>query len=115
VSTDGINFVTDCTMPAVSPTPTPTQYRDIKIMSNTGETIAFSCSSGDILSNGASLIDTNTVEASSCFFTCNQDTFVSVPHIGINFTLTNAKEGNFTENKTTVPFNTSVTLRNTNR
>ncbi|MEX2007563.1 MAG: type II secretion system protein [Candidatus Levyibacteriota bacterium] len=115
VSTDGVDYITDCTLPAISPTPTSTQYGNIKIMSDNGQIVVFSCNSGTISSNSASLIDTNTVTASSCFFTCSQDNIVQPPTIGISFTLTGASEGNFIENKTSVPFSTTVTLRNQNR
>ncbi|MBI2195690.1 MAG: type II secretion system protein [Candidatus Levybacteria bacterium] len=112
VSTDGINYITDCTQLPVSPTPTPVQYANIKIMSDNGQNVVFSCNLGDISSNSASLIDTNTVTASSCFFTCSQESIVQPPTIGINFTLAGARAGNFVENKTSVPFSTTVTLRN---
>lgn len=115
VSTNGTSYVTDCTMPVISPTPTPTQYNFIKIMSGDGQAITFSCGSSTISSNSASLIDASNVKTTSCFFTCSQDNLVLPPTIGINFTLSQSKSGNFTENNTSVTFNTSVTLRNTNR
>jgi len=115
VSTDGINYVTDCTTPAISPTPTPVPYSYAKIMSDDGGTIVFSCAASTISSNSASLLDTASVKTDSCFFTCSQDNFVLPPTVGISFTLSQAKEGNFIENKTSVSFSTSVTLRNINR
>lgn len=115
VSTDGINYVTDCTVASVSPTPTPVQYKYAKIMSTNGQIITYSCSSSTISSNSASILDAATVKTDACFFTCSQDNLILPPTIGINFTLTQARVGNFTENKTTVYFNTSVTLRNQNR
>lgn len=115
VSTDGIQYTTDCTQPAVSPTPTPTKYSYIKIVPDSGQTVVFSCSGTTISSNSASILDTSNVSATSCFFTCSQDSLVLPPTIGIDFSLSQSKPGNFTENKTSVSFSTSVTLRNLNR
>lgn len=115
VSSDGANYVTNCTDPDISPTPTPTQYSSIKIMSDNGQIVTFSCGGSTISSNSASLIDINTVKTSACFFTCNQENIVQPPTVGINFVLTTARAGNFVENKATIPFSTSVTLRNINR
>ncbi len=115
VSLNGVGYITDCTIPTVSPTPTPTQYGYVKIMSANGQTVAFSCSGTTISSNSASLIDASTVKTTSCYFTCSQDNLVLPPTVGINFTLSQAKAGNFVENNTSVSFNTSVTLRNLNR
>jgi len=115
VSTNGVSYITDCTIPTVSPTPTPTQYGYVKIMSANGQAVTFSCSGNTISSNSASLIDAATVKTTSCYFTCSQDNLVLPPTVGINFTLSQAKAGNFVENNTSVPFNTSVTLRNLNR
>lgn len=115
VSTNGISYITDCTVPAVSPTPAPTQYGFVKIMSANGQTVVFSCSGSTISSNSASLIDTSSVKTTSCYFTCSQNNPVLPPTVGINFTLSSVKAGSFVENNTSASFSTSVTLRNLNR
>jgi len=123
VSLNGVNYITDCTQPqGVSPTPTPVPYFYIKITSNDGNDTVFSCfssaissNSASLSSNSASLVNPSTIAVSSCYFTCSQDSLVVPPTIGIGFTLSDKKAGNFVENKTSVPFQTSVTLRNLNR
>lgn len=111
VSTDGVNYTQNCS------TQSP-PYGFIKVTSLQNETTVFSCgspSSPTISSNSASLVDTTAVSVSSCFFTCTQDSIVVSPTIGINFTLSSKKPGSFVENKASIPFKTSVTMRNLNR
>lgn len=115
VSLDGSNYITDCTTPSVSPTPAPVHYGFVKIISDDGQTVVFSCGSSTISSNSASLINTSTVKTTTCFFTCSQSDSFLPPTVGINFTLSQAKSGNFIENNTSVSFSTSATLRNLNR
>ncbi len=115
VSTGGTNYIADCTVASVSPTPVPVRYSFLKIVGNDGVTIVFSCEKEAISSNGVSLIDATAVKTTSCFFSCTQDNSFLPPTIGISFTLSQAKAGNFIENTTSIPFNSSVTLRNINR
>ncbi len=115
VSTDGVNYITDCTQPQVSPTPTPTQYNYVKIVSSNGQSVVFSCGANTIASNSASLLDVSSVATTACFFSCSQDNLILPPTIGFNFSLSSSKGGNFVENNTSVSFSTSVTLRNLNR
>lgn len=116
VSSNGSNYITDCTQSqVVSPTPTLVPYNYIKITSADGNETVFSCSASRISSGSASLVNDLTVSASSCFFTCSQDSLTVPPTIGINFTLSDKKGGSFVENTTSVSFQTSVTLRNLNR
>lgn len=117
VSIDGINYASNC-LDLPTPPPEPTKYSFVKITNFDGSKTVFSCLNGagspTIASNGASLIDTNSVslEASSCYFTCTQVRITNVPTIGINFSLRKKSGSAFIENKTTVPFQTSVTMRN---
>lgn len=76
----------------------------------------FSCSvpSATISSNSASLVDTSSVAVTNCSFTCTQTTLNDPPTIGIKFTLSNAGSGPF-ETTGSVPFQTSVTMRNFSR
>ncbi len=117
VSTDGVFYKTNCTQaipPSPSPTPAPIAYQYIKITSfDSGQTI-FSCNGSTIASNGASLIDTSAVSLVLCSFTCTQTNFGQAPTIGINLTLSDNNPGNFAEKKASVPFQTSVTIRNRN-
>ncbi len=115
VSTDDENYITDCTVASVSPTPVPVKYSFLKIVGNDGAIIAFSCSGSTISSNSDSLIDATAVKTTSCFFSCTQNNSFLPPTIGVSFTLSQKKAGNFIENITSIPFNSSVTLRNSNR
>lgn len=113
VSNDGVNFTSSCINLALplTPTPTPSQYSNIKIIGfDNGETI-FSCSSV-IASNGASLIDINLVFVDACSFTCSQDKSTDAPIIGINFSLSKKTTSSLFENNASVSFKTSVKMRN---
>lgn len=81
-----------------------------------GQTI-FSCGS-TITSNSASLLDTNAVALVSCSFTCTRTHVSDAPIIGINFSLNQAGSSSFVEriaSATAIPFQTSVTMRNSPR
>jgi len=122
VSTDGTTYIPDCvvsTLPPLTPTPTPIEYSYVKITSFDGGVTIFSCSPPSptpppvIASNGASLVDDNSVSVSSCYFTCSQNNKFSPPNIGIKFSLT--QEGNPQSYENMVPpvsFQTSVSVRN---
>ena len=112
VSTDGTNYTANCT---TAPSP---QYAHIKIKSFDDKETIFSCnplgSPPTIASNGASLIDTNKVTLDSCYFTCSQINISEPPVIGINFTLSQKGTSGLFEQRATIPFETSVTMRNLN-
>jgi prepilin-type N-terminal cleavage/methylation domain-containing protein len=74
----------------------------------------YSCSGATIASNGASLIDTSSisVKANSCSFVCAQPNTTDPPTITIQFTLVPAHPGGFAETNFTLPFQTTVTMRN---
>lgn len=114
VSKDNVTYTTNCT---VVPSP---QYRHIKIKSFDDKQTIFSCNllgnPPTIASNGASFLDTNkvTLDPDSCFFTCSQINISEAPVIGINFTLSQKTTSSFFEQKATIPFQTSVTMRNLN-
>jgi len=77
----------------------------------------FSCVAGPpstIASNGASLLDTNSVAVSSCSFTCSQPTLNDSPTINFIFTLSSKNATSLVESTGTIPFQTSVTMRNFN-
>ncbi len=108
----------DCyTSPVGAGTPTPEliEYHYLKITSFDGGQIIFSCdldSEEIIASNGASLVNTDVVRAENCTFTCSQQSAASPPTIKINFTLSEKDENSFFEKKATIPFETSITMRN---
>lgn len=99
----------------LGPTPTPTQITSITIRNSDQSQITYSCttgSGGTIASNGASLLDTNSVEVSSCSFTCSQNSLYEAPTIGISFTLNKKNAVNLVDSNSPVTFQTTVTLRN---
>jgi prepilin-type N-terminal cleavage/methylation domain-containing protein len=115
VSTDGANYVTDCTItqpPAPTPSITPVLYNYIKISSFDGGQTVFSCTGSTIASNGASLTNSANLNVTNCSFYCSQSNVLAPPTININFSLSKANAGFFVENQTTIPFETSVTPRN---
>ncbi len=83
----------------------------ITSLQDNGQT-TYSCSSGTIASNSASLLDTNAVIVNACSFTCSQQRVSDPPTIQIQFSLSAKNESSFSETKATIPFQTSVTLRN---
>ncbi len=109
--------IDDCTNNPSSdtgPTPTPSGGKpSITLLRMDGGRTVISCTAGGaIASNGASLINTNSVLASNCSFSCSQlvqDPY-SVPVININFTLTQANAG-ASESNSSLNFNTSTSLR----
>jgi len=98
--------------PTPTPTPTPTQYHYARVTGFDGGQTTFSCDTSGIASNSASLIDTSSVDVSSCYFTCTQSDTFFPPNIGINFTLTQKGNPQFFENKASATFQTSVSVRN---
>ncbi len=61
--------------------------------------------------NGTKLINDATVVVDSCYFVCTQQAGSS-PTIGISFTLSKRNIGGLPEENSTIPFKSSVTLRN---
>lgn len=124
VSIDGSanSYTKNCIVavpPSPTPMPAPIKYKHLKITSFDGGVITFSCKDGVldltnvISSNSDNLISTAKVSLveDSCYFICNQESAASSPIIDINFTLVPSNQ-KFVENTLTVPFQTSVILRN---
>lgn len=113
VSTSGSTYTSDCTSPT-------TQYSYIKITSFDNGTTTFFCDlsnskiSSISASLNASLINSNEVTLSQCFFTCSRNVTVP-PTIGINFTLSQKNANAIFEKKETINFQTSVLMRNLNK
>jgi len=74
----------------------------------------FSCqvSPSTLASNSAALMDTNQVKVTACSFVCSQPTAVEPPTITISFTLLPKNVSTLSENTGSIPFTTSVTMRN---
>ncbi|MBI5123614.1 type II secretion system protein [Candidatus Roizmanbacteria bacterium] len=68
-----------------------------------------------IASNSAALIDTSSVLVRSCSFTCTQTADGNPPTITIQFILDAALSAGFVETTGSIPFQTSVTMRNFSR
>jgi prepilin-type N-terminal cleavage/methylation domain-containing protein len=88
------------------------------VESESSQRVTYSCDSsingGIITSNGDALIDENRFNISDCSFSCIQSTVNEPPTIGITFKLHLLHNTNLSENQASVPFSTSVTLRNYN-
>ncbi|HEX7041714.1 MAG TPA: hypothetical protein VF189_00550, partial [Patescibacteria group bacterium] len=81
--------------------------------------ITYTCTSppsptpATISSNSASMLDTTAVTLTACSFTCSQQTSSDLPLIQINFSLKQQSTSTFAEQTiTTIPFQTSVVMRN---
>lgn len=123
ISADGVAYVPNCVSAsplAGTPSPTPSDYKYIKFTAFDNTEIIYSCAATTIASNGASLLNTQAVNLTSCSFTCSQNTILDPPTIGINFSLVkNTPTGTILHERTAsasaVPFQTSITIRNVNR
>jgi prepilin-type N-terminal cleavage/methylation domain-containing protein len=117
ISENGVDYISDCYVAPISPTPVPPEYHYLKVSDFNGGIILFTCnqSSSEIASNGASLINTEIVKVDACKFSCNQPSIAEPPTIGISFILSQKNESNFFENKASIPFETTVAIRNPNR
>lgn len=117
VSTDGTNFRTNCVSSSIS----PVAYEAVKITTFDGNDVVFSCAGNTIASDGASLINTASVQVASCTFYCAQRTILDTPTIGIDISLTQfTPTGTHVLNENTasasaIPFQTTVLIRNVSR
>lgn len=109
LSTDGVSYDTSCVLSG-SPAPTPVPYQYIKITSFDGGITTFSCSGGKISSGSSSMTSPN-LTVTNCTFICSQPNASIPPTIDISFTL-NENKGSFTEKQASIPFETSITIRN---
>jgi prepilin-type N-terminal cleavage/methylation domain-containing protein len=122
LSRNGTNYDTSCQF-SIAPTPTPviTPYNFIKITGLNNNIIEYKCDTSaspvvfTVNNNGNenAIIDTNSVNLTSCSITCTQTNETDVPIIGIGFTLGPKKQNGLVENSTPpITFQTSVTMRN---
>jgi type II secretory pathway pseudopilin PulG len=98
-------------LPCGNPSPA-TQTLTVTQINNTQTT--FDCSGTTITVNGNSLLDTNTVKLvpSSCSIICRQQTVNDTPIVQMQFSLMQNNSGSVVEQAATIPFQTSVVLRN---
>jgi len=86
----------------------------VVLLSPDGYPTTFSCSDQKIASNGADLIDTTVVKVTNCniFSVAPGETDFSPDVVVINFTLEQAEVTSRPEEKASLDFQTTVTLRN---
>jgi hypothetical protein len=97
-----------CVPSTNSPTLTITSLAD------NGQT-TYSCPtnlSSPITSNSAALIDASAVSVTYCSFTCSQNSISEPPRVSIQFTLTSQNTNGLAETKSSIPFQSSVIMRN---
>lgn len=97
-----------CVPTSNSPTLTITSLAD------DGQT-TFSCpvsQATPITSNSAALIDSNAVSVTYCSFTCSQNNLSEPPRVTIQFTLTSNNANGLVESSSSIPFQSSVIMRN---
>lgn len=116
VSLDGTPSSYSISCPLQSPA---LQYKYLKITSFDGGSTTFACNfsvnPAVIASNSASFINTNEVSLSACYFTCTRNNLSQPPTIGINFTLEQQSSSSLFEKRASIPFSTSVVIRNLNK
>lgn len=82
--------------------------------------VTFDCSSGNTITesqNGGTpvaLLNASTTKLvpNSCKIICSQQTAADIPSVQIQFSLTQSTTANFAEQSATVPFQTTILLRN---
>lgn len=77
-----------------------------------GGQTTYACQNNTISSNSASLIDTTNFSITSCSFTCSQSDIAKPPIIKMSFTIQTKNQNGLFDTTATIPFETSVTLRN---
>jgi prepilin-type N-terminal cleavage/methylation domain-containing protein len=103
-----LDMPSSCVPTANAPTLTVTSLAD-------GEQTTFSCPSSQntpITSNSAALVDSNAVSVTYCSFTCTQNNISEPPRVTIQFTLSSVNTSGLVEAKSSIPFQTSVIMRN---
>jgi prepilin-type N-terminal cleavage/methylation domain-containing protein len=121
ISEDGISYKADCYVDMVgldTTTTIPTAYHYVKVSDFQGGQTIFACNGqgqSEISSNSASLINNQIVKVDSCQFSCSQPSIAASPTIKISFTLSQKSDTNFFESKANIPFETTMSMRNTGR
>ncbi len=97
--------------PACVPSSTSSEV-DFTSMTGVQTKLICDSTSKTITSNGVSIVDTTSVLVESCSFTCRQSSNANLPSVTIQFTLKSNNTTSFFENTVSVPFQSTVTLRN---
>lgn len=108
------NAQTISSPPAPCTALTPTPVASLTVTDANGVSTTFACQNNTVTLNGTSMIDATllAIPAASCNFTCIQATSADFPTITTQFTINQAKTTSFYEQKVSIPFQSSVTLRN---
>ena len=115
VSVDNIDYVSDCT---IEDPDNPTHYNYLKVTDFNDAQLTLSCSIDpitsnlNIASNGASLITSDSIEVTECFFTCTQNFLAEPPILGLYFDLTKTTGGGVSDQNYSVSFETNIVMRN---
>jgi prepilin-type N-terminal cleavage/methylation domain-containing protein len=82
-----------------------------------GNPTTFSCTSvpDSIAVDGVSLIDTSSIVVRDCSFTCRKDPGTETPTVTINFTLSTKGSSGLFENNVSIPFQSSISIRNASK
>lgn len=105
----------------VSPFPCvpSTTVSTITVLTPDQDEVTYTCTNpptptpATLASNSASMLDTSTVKITACSFTCSQQSESDLPIIQINFSLKQQSTSTLAEQTvTTIPFQTSVVMRN---
>lgn len=115
VSTDGINYSPNC---LTEDPDNPTQYKYLKVTDFTNAELILSCSidpdtnNPTIASNGASLITSDSIAVTLCYFTCTQDYLAEPPIIGLYFDLEKTVGTGVSDQNYSASFETNIVMRN---
>lgn len=109
-----IRYAKSLDFPSSCTTPVTTSSIQISSLSDSGQT-TYTCNGTTIASNSASLLNTAVVKTQSCNFTCSQQSLGSAPTITIRYTLVPVSGTSLVETKATLPFQSTVTMRNYSR
>jgi len=93
------------------------QHITFTSLADGGQT-TFSCPATQtdvIASNGAALMDATRISVTNCSFFCTQQTLNESPTIKIQFTLSAKNQTGLVETTASLPFESTVRLRNFNR
>jgi len=127
LSNDGSTYITGCPFSTPTPPALPasvkTFYKYIKVTPLNSNPLEYGCippvapsTIPTFTVNGTDIVDTNSVELTSCSISCAQTNASDMPIIGISFTLKQKNSNGLVENSSPpVKFEASVTMRNYRR
>lgn len=138
VSTDGINYQTDCApiftqpvptvaglpTPTNTPTPTPAPFTYLRIKAFDDGVTTFVCANSKLASQSAAVAPVDACPLGSCsylvdpslnttcYFNCSQESAAAPAKIDIFLDLKAQSSSVFSEGQADIPFETSVIIRN---